>query len=49
MDGQTGCYAAVVNNMFVVTPPRGSDIIIPPPKMVWRAADGRVIKTVSAR
>ncbi|MFZ0379430.1 MAG: hypothetical protein WCD11_16370 [Solirubrobacteraceae bacterium] len=39
--------AAVVNNMFVLTAPRSGRTPVPPPKMVWRAANGRVIKTVS--
>jgi hypothetical protein len=39
--------APVVNNVFVATVP-GAGAENFPPKMVWRAANGRVIKTVSA-
>ena len=45
---QPAVTAAVVNNMFVVRAPRSGRTPVPPPKIVWRAVDGRVIKTVAS-
>ena len=36
----------VINNVFVVSTP-GAAAEFPPPKMIWRAANGRAIKTVA--
>jgi hypothetical protein len=35
--------ARVVDNVFVVREPRGDN---PPPRIVWRSANGTVMKTI---
>jgi hypothetical protein len=43
---RTAATADVINNMFVVSAP-GAGAAFPPPKIIWRAANGRVIKVVT--